>query len=44
MPTSRQGFFMAREVAQTIKENGWGLKQVEEREEKILEWIQQEWS
>ena len=40
----RTGFYIAREVAQTIKENGWGAKQVEEREQKILEWIRQEWS
>ncbi len=38
------GFFIARKVAKTIRKSGWGPDQVEEREQKILEWVRQEWS
>ena len=37
------GFFIAREVAETISEKGWGPEQVAEREKRLLTWICQEW-
>lgn len=37
------GLFCATEVAQTIREEGWGAPQIEERERKILAWIRETW-
>lgn len=37
------GLFSAAEVAQTIREEGWGAPQIEERERKILAWIRETW-
>ena len=37
------GLFCADEVAQTIREEGWGAEQIEEREQKILAWIRETW-
>ena len=37
------GFFIARDVAKTIRHCGWGTEQIEERERKILEWARDEW-
>ena len=38
------GFLMAVEVAQTIDQEGeWGVKQVEERERKLIKWICEKW-
>lgn len=39
----KTGFFMAQEVGWTIKKEGWCMKQVEEREQRIIEWISREW-
>jgi hypothetical protein len=38
------GLYAATEVANTIEERGWGLVQVEEREQKILDWVSQVWA
>ena len=38
------GLLCAAEVANTIKSDGWGEKQVEERERKILSWVEQAWA
>lgn len=39
------GFLMAAEVAKTInKKREWGVEQIEEREQKLIEWICEEWS
>ncbi len=32
------GFFIAREVAKTIRDNGWGPEQIAEREKRLLTW------
>ena len=37
------GLFMAQEVGWTIKKEGWCMKQVEEREQRIIQWIIREW-
>ncbi|RKU25429.1 DUF262 domain-containing protein [Candidatus Poribacteria bacterium] len=37
------GLFCAAEVAQTIREEGWGAPQIEEREQKLLTWIRETW-
>ena len=40
----RTGLLIAVEVAQTIQEKrGWGTAQIEEREQKIREWIKHVW-
>ena len=37
-------FLIASEVAQTIEqEGGWGLKQIEQREQKLIKWICDQW-
>ena len=38
------GLLIAKEVGLTIKQNGWGVKQVQEREQQLLKWIQCKWS
>lgn len=38
------GLYAATEVAQTIESDGWGPKQVEQREQLLLEWVRQTWS
>jgi hypothetical protein len=38
------GLYSAAEVASTIEEQGWGLAQVEEREQKLLDWVRQTWA
>ena len=38
------GLYAASEVAETIEAQGWGLKQVEEREKKLLEWVKRTWA
>ena len=38
------GLLIAKEVGLTIKQSGWGIEQIEEREQKLIEWIQSEWS
>ena len=38
------GLLIAKEVGLTIKQNGWDVAQIEEREQKLIEWIQSEWS
>ncbi len=38
------GLLCAVEVAKTIKTQGWGAKQLEEREKQLLEWIRSTWS
>ena len=40
---TQTGLFCAAEVAQTIREEGWGVPQIEERERKILAWIRETW-
>ena len=37
------GLLTAVEVAQTIEASGWGVKQIEEREQRLIEWIQEKW-
>ena len=37
------GLLSAIEVAQTIQQNGWGVDQVEEREERLIKWIKKTW-
>ena len=37
------GLFCAAEVARTIREEGWGAPQIEEREQKLLAWIRETW-
>lgn len=37
------GLFCADEVAQTIREEGWGADQIEKREQKLLAWIRKTW-
>lgn len=37
------GLYMATEVASIIEREGWELKQVETREENLLNWIEQTW-
>ena len=37
------GFLMAKEVAQTIDAENWGLEQIEERERNLIEWIREKW-
>ena len=38
------GFLMAAEVAKTINEKRkWGVEQIEEREQKLIKWICEEW-
>lgn len=39
----KTGLFSAIEVANIIKKEGWGQKQVENREQKILQWIKKTW-
>ena len=38
------GLLCAAEVAETIKGEGWGKKQVEQREEQLLEWVKSTWA
>ena len=43
-PCYRQnGFFSARDVAQTIEEQGWGEAQIKEREQRMIGWIREKW-
>ena len=43
-PCYRQtGLFSARDVAQTIEEQGWGADQIKEREQQMIEWIRERW-
>ena len=43
-PCYRQtGFFSARDVAQTIEEQGWGADQIKEREQRMIAWIREKW-
>lgn len=37
------GFFDAREVANTIKKSGWGIEQIEKREKTLIAWILEKW-
>ena len=37
------GLINAAEVARTIQQDGWGQEQVEEREQRLIEWIQEKW-
>ena len=37
------GFLCTTEVAKTIEKEGWGEKQAEEREQKLLDWIESVW-
>lgn len=39
----RKGLFCGPAVAQTIREEGWGADQIEEREQKLLTWIRETW-
>ena len=38
------GLLIAKEVGQTIKQSGWGADEVQEREQRLLEWIRWRWS
>jgi hypothetical protein len=38
------GLQCATEVAQAIESDGWGVAQVEEREQRLLEWVRSTWS
>jgi hypothetical protein len=38
------GMYSAVEVASTIEGQGWGQRQVEEREKKILDWVRKTWA
>ena len=40
----RTGLFIAAEVARTIERDGWGIEQIKEREQQLLEWIRRNWS
>ena len=40
----RTGLFIATEVARTIERDGWGIEQIEEREQRLLNWIRCEWA
>ena len=40
----RTGFHSAVEVADSIRQHGWGIEQIEERENKLLDWIRHEWT
>ena len=43
-PCYRQnGFFSARDVAQTIEDQGWGEAQIKEREQRMIKWIREKW-
>ncbi len=38
------GLLTAAEVARTIEEyDGWGIEQIKEREQRLIEWIQENW-
>ena len=37
------GLLSAAEVAQTIQEHGWGVDQIREREQRMVEWIREGW-
>lgn len=37
------GLHAATEVAQTIESEGWGLRQVEQREQRVLDWVRKTW-
>jgi len=37
------GLRAASEVAQTIESTGWGPAQVEQREQRVLEWVRRTW-
>ena len=37
------GLLSVAEVARTIQQDGWGEKQVEEREQQLIEWSQEKW-
>ena len=39
----RTGLFIATEVARTIERDGWGIEQIEEREQRLLNWIRCKW-
>ncbi|MDL1979427.1 MAG: DUF262 domain-containing HNH endonuclease family protein [Deltaproteobacteria bacterium] len=39
----KTGLLCATEVATTIAQNGWATKQIEERENKLIEWITETW-
>jgi hypothetical protein len=38
------GLYTVADVAKTIEGTGWGLAQIEQREQKILEWVRQVWA
>jgi hypothetical protein len=38
------GLFAANEVASMIEKSGWLVAQIDEREKKILEWVNSEWA
>ena len=40
----KTGLPIAVEVANTIRRDGWGIEQVKEREQQLLEWIRCTWS
>ena len=40
---NQNGFFSARDVAQTIETQGWGTAQIEEREQQMVAWIRERW-
>lgn len=40
---TKTGLLCAAEVAQTIREEGWGAAQIEKREQKLLAWIRKTW-
>ena len=38
------GLLIAKEVGLTIKQSGWGLDEVQKREQRLLEWVRWKWS
>ena len=38
------GLLIAKEVGLKIKQGGWGADDVQEREQRLLEWIRWKWS
>lgn len=40
---ARTGLFIAAEVVRTIEREGWGVEQIEDREQRLLNWIRCEW-
>ena len=37
------GLLTAAEVALTIEESGWGIGEIEEREQRLIKWIRETW-